>query len=65
MDQTYTLEQFAEMFWVNKHTVSRWLSIGIIKGTQSNDNGWLIPKSEIKTASLNVRYLKTSPLVFD
>ena len=67
MEQTYTLEQFAEMFLVNKHTVSRWLSIGIIKGQQqSADNSWLIPRSEIQTYnSRNIRYLRTSPLIFD
>lgn len=67
MDQAYTLEQFAELFLVNTHTVSRWLSIGMIKGEpQSDSTRWLIPRSEIKTVnSLNIRYLKASPLIFD
>lgn len=67
MNQSYTLEQFAEMFLVNTHTVSRWLSIGMIKGEpQPNSNRWLIPRSEVKTVtSLNIRYLKTSPLLYD
>ncbi|MBR6177114.1 MAG: hypothetical protein IKQ70_04430 [Bacteroidales bacterium] len=67
MTQSYTLEQFAEMFLVNTHTVSRWLSIGMIKGEpQSNNTRWLIPKSEVNTVnSLNIRYLKASPLIYE
>ena len=55
------------MFLVNTHTVSRWLSIGMIKGEpQSNNTRWLIPKSEVNTVnSLNIRYLKASPLIYE
>ncbi|MDD6003835.1 MAG: hypothetical protein PUC50_16785 [Bacteroidales bacterium] len=67
MTQSYTLQQFAELFLVNTHTVSRWLSIGMIKGEpQPDETRWLIPKSEVNTVNtLNIRYLKASPLLYD
>ncbi|MCQ2976218.1 MAG: helix-turn-helix domain-containing protein [Bacteroidales bacterium] len=62
MKQTYSLQEFADLFLVKTHTVARWLSIGIIKG-EKKLGSWAIPKSEIHSeVLLNIPYLRQLPI---